>query len=147
MKKRIKNIILLFVVLLTLGIIVYTTNKAIQTRANTHTPATQQINRQQDEEHLSWADFQKKAQEENTIVIDIRTPEEIAQGTLFNNIQNIDYYDPTFEEQVSQLDPTKTYLIYCRSGHRSGNAIPLFKKYGLHVYDLQGGYLAASPIQ
>ena len=146
MKKHTKNIILSFVILLILGLIVYITNNTIQKQPNTNRLTTQQINTKQDNEHLSWADFQKKAQEKNTVVIDIRTPEEIAQGTLFKNIQNIDYYDPTFEEQVSQLDPTKTYLIYCRSGHRSGNAISLFKKDGLHVYDLQDGYLAAQKL-
>ncbi len=93
-------------------------------------------------DHLNWDEFQKMAERDDAVVIDIRTPEELAQGTLFPNVKNINYYDPTFEEQVAQLDPNKTYLIYCRSGHRSGNALPIFKRHGLRVYDLQGGYNA-----
>ena len=81
------------------------------------------------------------AEDPNTLVIDIRSPEEKAQGVLFEDmLDGFDYYESDFEKKISQLDRDKIYLIYCRSGHRSGNAIPLFEKYGLKVYDLAGGY-------
>ena len=145
MTKYTKNIILSFLILLILGFIIYSKNDIPQ-KQHTTLETTQEIHIQENNRHLSWDDFRKKAQEKNTVVIDIRTPEEIAQGTLFDGVEKIDYYGSTFEQKVSQLDPTKTYLIYCRSGHRSGNAIPVFKKYGLKVYDLQGGYIATRHI-
>jgi rhodanese-related sulfurtransferase len=95
------------------------------------------------EKHLSWEEFQKKSQDENTVVIDIRTKDEYEAGKLFEDaIVGFDYYSSTFEQKIAQLDSTKTYLIYCRSGNRTGKSIPIFEKYGLEVYDLAGGHKA-----
>ena len=96
-------------------------------------------NSQKEKIHLPWQEFKKKAEDPHTEVIDIRTKEETDQGTLLNAKTDFDYYQYDFENKVAALDPNKTYLIYCRSGHRSGNALPIFKKYGLKVYDLAGG--------
>ena len=132
-----KTLIIIFVILIAL--IAYGIHeKNEHKQQGTKKSATEQILT----DHLRWDDFQKMAKEDDTVVIDIRTPEELAQGTLFPKVENINYYDPTFEEQLAQLDPNKTYLIYCRSGHRSGNALPIFKRHRLRVYDLQGGYNA-----
>ena len=138
-KRQQKNIvsIILIVLLALIAYGIYKKNEHRELNAKS-TPQQEQIL----SEHLQWNEFQKMAKRGDTVVIDIRTPEEIAQGTLFPNVKNINYYDPHFEEQVAQLDPSKTYLIYCRSGHRSGNALPFFKKHGLKVYDLKGGYNA-----
>jgi phage shock protein E len=62
------------------------------------------------------------ALEAGTIVIDVRTPAEFASGHL-DGALNIDVQSPDFAAQVSQLDPSATYFIYCRSGNRSGQAI------------------------
>ncbi len=59
---------------------------------------------------------------EGTVVIDVRTPAEFASGHL-DGALNIDVQSPDFAAQVSQLDPTQDYFIYCRSGNRSGQAI------------------------
>jgi phage shock protein E len=59
---------------------------------------------------------------DNTIIIDVRTPGEFATGYLENAL-NIDVQSPDFVAQISQLDPTASYFIYCRSGNRSGQAI------------------------
>ena len=60
--------------------------------------------------------------EEGTVIIDVRTPGEFASGHLEGAL-NIDIQSPDFAAQVSQLDPSKDYFIYCRSGNRSGQAI------------------------
>jgi rhodanese-related sulfurtransferase len=57
-----------------------------------------------------------------TVVIDVRTPAEFASGHLEGAV-NIDVQSPDFEALVSQLDPTGSYYVYCRSGNRSGQAI------------------------
>ena len=59
---------------------------------------------------------------EGTVVIDVRTPAEFASGHL-DGALNIDVQSPDFAAQVSQLDPTQDYFIYCRSGNRSAQAI------------------------
>jgi rhodanese-related sulfurtransferase len=57
-----------------------------------------------------------------TAVIDVRTPEEFAAGHLDGAV-NIDWQGATFFDEIAQFDPTGTYVIYCRSGNRSGQAI------------------------
>jgi rhodanese-related sulfurtransferase len=56
---------------------------------------------------------------------------------------NLDFYAPDFREWLAQLDREKTYLVYCRTGHRSGETVNFMKELGFRrVYDLQGGILA-----
>jgi len=66
---------------------------------------------------------------EGTVIIDVRTPGEFAGGHLEGAL-NIDVQSPDFAAQVSQLDPTEDYFIYCRSGHRSGQAISQMSNMG-----------------
>ena len=74
------------------------------------------------------------------IILDIRTPEEYAEGHI-DGAQNLDFYNE-FEQSLLFLDKEKRYLIYCRSGNRSGEALELFQKHNFtEVYDLEGGYL------
>lgn len=56
------------------------------------------------------------------VLLDVRTPAEFASGHLEGAI-NIDVQSPDFNQKVAQLDPSATYLVYCRSGNRSGQAI------------------------
>ena len=73
------------------------------------------------------------------VIIDVRTPEEFAGGHIENAI-NIDYYASTFESDINALDKDKAYLIYCRSGNRSGQALDIMEDLGFQeVYDLGGG--------
>lgn len=75
-------------------------------------------------------------------VIDVRTPEEFAEGHI-EGAQLIDFYSATFERQIAALDPDGEYLVYCRSGNRSGQTIALMERYGIdQVWDLRGGVLA-----
>ena len=62
-------------------------------------------------------------------VIDVRTPAEFTSGHLEGAL-NIDVQSPDFAAQVSQLDPTKDYFVYCRSGNRSGQAISQMSNMG-----------------
>ncbi len=75
-------------------------------------------------------------------VIDIRTPQEFSMGHIENAI-NINFYDPDFKQKLSKLDRDKTYVVYCRTGHRSGLAMPIFRELGFkEVYEIDGGILA-----
>ncbi len=80
--------------------------------------------------------------EPDLVVVDVRTPEEIATGTLPGAI-SIDLSSPTFQSQVEALDRDATYLVYCRSGNRSAQATSLMSELGFtNVYELDGGIVA-----
>jgi len=75
------------------------------------------------------------------VILDIRTPPEFSQGHIAGAV-SIDYYDPQFKAKLAQLDKTKTYLLYCRSGNRSEKALKILEDLGFtNIYHLQHGIL------
>ena len=60
--------------------------------------------------------------ESGATVIDVRTPEEYASGHVTDAL-NIDVSSGSFEDQVKELDPAGEYVVYCRSGNRSTQAM------------------------
>lgn len=75
------------------------------------------------------------------IILDVRTPEEVAEGYIKDAI-NIDYYSKTFRNELNQLDKNQTYLIYCRSGMRSGKTRDIMAELNFReVYNIMGGFL------
>ncbi|ADC65474.1 Rhodanese domain protein [Ferroglobus placidus DSM 10642] len=86
--------------------------------------------------------IQKNKNNPNFVILDIRTPEEFKSEHIDGAI-NIDFYSPNFKEELKKLDKNKTYLIYCRTGHRTSLAMPLFKELGFkEVYNMLGGITA-----
>lgn len=74
------------------------------------------------------------------VVLDVRTPGEYAQGHLKQS-KLMNFRGENFEEELSKLDKSKTYLIYCRSGGRSGMALKLMEKLEFEsVYNMGGGF-------
>lgn len=59
--------------------------------------------------------------DKSAVILDVRTPSEYSEGHISNSIL-IDIYDPTFQNKILELDKTKNYYIYCRSGSRSYHA-------------------------
>lgn len=55
-------------------------------------------------------------------LIDVRTPAEFAEGHL-EGAENINLQSSDFIAQVSQLPKDSEYVVYCRSGNRSAEAI------------------------
>lgn len=96
---------------------------------------------------VSAVDAQKVIDDERQVggkpvVIDVRTLDEYASGHLAN-ARNIDVEERTFDAQVSSLDKSKTYVVYCRTDRRSGIATERMKKLGFpHLYDVDGGTVA-----
>ena len=73
------------------------------------------------------------------VILDVRTAEEYDDGHIDNAI-NIDFYAATFRDDVNKLAKDKTYLIYCRSGNRSGQALDIMDELAFQkVYNLSGG--------
>jgi phage shock protein E len=77
----------------------------------------------------------------DVVVLDIRTPPEVAQARLPGAVA-LDFYAPDFSQQLAQLDRSATYLMYCRSGNRSASARGLMTQLGFEdVVDVRGGII------
>jgi len=74
------------------------------------------------------------------VIIDIRTLSEYNTRHIINAL-NYDYYQSSnFSAQLDALDKSKAYLIYCRSGSRSGYAHDIMRDKGFkEVYNMLGG--------
>lgn len=82
------------------------------------------------------------AAEPSPTVLDVRTPGEYAEGHLADAVL-VDYQAPDFDEQVAELDPDGSYVIYCRSGNRSAGARAVMTELGFtDVADIEGGIQA-----
>lgn len=76
----------------------------------------------------------------------MRTLREYESGHL-ENATLIDFNSPDFLHNIKTLDKEKTYLLYCRSGNRSGKALRMMKNEGFkRVYHLEGGIKAGYPL-
>ena len=83
---------------------------------------------------------QKHGGDEDFVILDVRTPGEYADGRLENAL-NIDYYADTFKDELDALDRSKTYLVYCRTGGRSGRTLRMMEELGFqNVYNMKGGF-------
>jgi rhodanese-related sulfurtransferase len=88
---------------------------------------------------LSIPQFEKLAAKKKSKIIDVRTPEEVAEGHLAD-ASTFNFLSPDFTSQVAGLNKKGTYLLYCRSGSRTRKAADAMQKMGFkHVYMLEGG--------
>ena len=72
-------------------------------------------------------------------IIDVRTVEEFNSGHIAG-ASYIDFYKKDFQHNLAKLDKDKTYLLYCRTGRRSGIALDMMKTMGFtHSYNMLGG--------
>ena len=72
-------------------------------------------------------------------LIDVRTPNEYAEGHLFG-AENIDVKDTLFAERIKGIGGE--VAVYCRGGRRSLKAAEQLAASGCTVYNLDGGILA-----
>lgn len=79
---------------------------------------------------------------DDLVILDVRTPEEFAEGHIDDAIM-IDFYSDDFADQLAGLDPDVPYVLYCRSGNRSGQTLAIMEQLGFtSVQDVDGGALA-----
>ncbi len=84
------------------------------------------------------------AENPELVIIDVRTPPEFNEGHIQNAI-NINGVAPDFERQLVNDERLKNrnWLIYCRTGNRSKEALPAVKRVARGVvYHLIGGTTA-----
>jgi len=96
-------------------------------------------------ENLDAETFEKMIEEDdNAVLIDVRTPMEHQMRRIPNSIL-IDIYNPVFISEIDKLDRSKNYYIYCRSGNRSYHAGNQMLKMGFEkVSHLQPGIIGWS---
>ena len=79
--------------------------------------------------------------EKGYTIIDVRTPEEYAEGHIQGAL-NINVKSETFVTEIENLSKSDTLLVYCRSGRRSLYAAQVMVSIGFQkIYDLEGGFL------
>ena len=72
--------------------------------------------------------------------LDVRTPEEYAEGHIAGSI-NINVNDESFEiKALDTLDKDRTVALYCRSGRRSKKAASILSNNGFKVVELATGF-------
>lgn len=77
---------------------------------------------------------------EHVVLLDVRTPEEYAQGHLDNSL-NVNWFDAGFAQQVEGIDKDETIYVYCKVGGRSAKAQQKLQSLGYrNVINLEGGY-------
>lgn len=82
-----------------------------------------------------------RAGDRGFVLLDVRTPQEFKEERIEGAVM-IDYRSPTFRDEVAKLDRGKAYLVYCRSGSRSREAIKVMQEQGFRdVRHLDGGIL------
>ncbi|MFO1461440.1 MAG: rhodanese-like domain-containing protein [Verrucomicrobiota bacterium] len=89
--------------------------------------------------NVSPAEFDKLRGATNTVILDVRTPSEFAEGHL-PDAKLLDYRSPNFAAEVAKLDKSKTYLVHCAAGGRSARACTKMISLGFtNVVNLDGG--------
>jgi|SRR5574344_174303 rhodanese-related sulfurtransferase len=84
--------------------------------------------------------FAKEVSDTTVVRLDVRTPEEYAEGHIEKAI-NIDVLSQDFESKaLSALPKDKTIALYCRSGNRSKRAANILADKGYKVIELSTGY-------
>lgn len=79
---------------------------------------------------------------DDLVILDVRTAEEFDEGHLDGAVM-IDFYRDDFADEVAKLDPDVPYVLYCRSGNRSGSAQAIMTDLGFTTVDeVNGGVLA-----
>ncbi|MEO8447841.1 MAG: rhodanese-like domain-containing protein [bacterium] len=91
---------------------------------------------------IETTSFKNLFEENSFVLLDVRTPQEFDSGHL-KGATNIDFYNEKFQSDIDEFDKRKKYLIYCRSGGRSRQAMFLMRDLGFEeVYNLSGGIIS-----
>lgn len=91
--------------------------------------------------NLDASTFARKITEKDVVLLDVRTVDEFSQSHIPDAL-NIDVQGDYFTADISALDKSKSYTVYCRSGKRSVLASEEMDQIGIaNVYNLTGGIM------
>ena len=81
----------------------------------------------------------KRSGDPGFVLLDVRTPKEFNEERIDGAVM-VDYLSPSFRDEMAKLDRRKTYLVYCRTGHRTNGALKVMRELGFpNVYEFAGG--------
>ncbi|HLV38605.1 rhodanese-like domain-containing protein [Xanthomarina sp.] len=81
------------------------------------------------------------SKDHNAQILDVRTDEEVEDGIIPEALCIDIYLGQDFIDQIENLDKSKNYYIYCRSGGRSAQACAIMNQLGFeNTYNLLGGF-------
>lgn len=90
---------------------------------------------------VSAPEFEKEIKTDTIHLLDVRTPQEYAEGHI-DGALNINVQSDDFKEIAQrELSKDSTVLVYCRSGRRSLDAAEILTKLGYKVDNLKGGII------
>ncbi|MGI9611092.1 MAG: rhodanese-like domain-containing protein [Acidimicrobiia bacterium] len=76
------------------------------------------------------------------VLLDVRTAEEFNEVRVPGSV-NVDFYATDFASQLDTLDKDVPYVVYCRSGNRSGQTMDIMRELGFtEVWDVDGGIIS-----
>lgn len=91
--------------------------------------------------NVTATEFKKEIETKKGILIDLRTPEEIATKGKIKGALEIDFLSKDAEKEISKLDKNKIYLVYCAGGGRSADCAELMVKDGFkEIINLDKGF-------
>jgi rhodanese-related sulfurtransferase len=98
------------------------------------------------QQKVSQERFKELMNDSTHVLLDVRTPEEFAEGFIAGNATtvNVNYFSNDFIAKVeSKASKDQVLLVYCAAGGRSSTACKELKKAGFkRIFELEGGYNA-----
>ena len=77
----------------------------------------------------------------DAVLLDVRTDMEYGMGHI-PGAELMDIMDPRLMDMIGQLDKSRKYYVYCRSGNRSMQVCRIMQRNGFeHTYNLGRGIL------
>lgn len=89
---------------------------------------------------LSVESFEKFIQHDDVYLVDVRTAQEHAQGSIEGTDENLDVRGATFFSDFKRLPKDKTIAVYCKGGGRSKQVAGVLAGNGYKVVELAMGY-------
>lgn len=80
--------------------------------------------------------------DDDALILDVRTQFEVEEG-MIPRAQLIDIQNASgFMQKANELDKSKNYYVYCRTGSRSAQACMILNSLGFpNTYNLLGGMM------
>lgn len=90
---------------------------------------------------VNATEFKTVIADKEVQLIDVRTAQEYAQGTI-QDAQLINIYSGDFQKKIDNLDKARPVAVFCHSGARSLQAALFLKQKGFDkIYNLKGGII------
>lgn len=93
--------------------------------------------------NLSQQEWVEQFEEDtNAVILDVRTEDEWNEGIIPNALMIDINKGQGFIYAIEELDKSKNYYVYCRSGARSAKACQIMNELGFDTtYNLAGGFM------